>query len=143
MFKDIIDNDILYARIIRSYNSTDETIFFTRPEDELQIGVLSYESGYKTGAHCHNRPQGFLNETDEIIIVQKGSARVDFYNDKGSYIKSSEIFEGDIIIIYIGGHSLTYGEKSKILIVKKGPYNDSDDKTRIVGVNNFEINIDN
>ena len=143
MFKDITDNDILYARIIRNYNSIDESKFFTRDEDEMQIGMLCYESGYKSGAHCHNRPEGFLNETDEIIIVQKGSARVDFYNDKGVYIKSAEIFEGDIIIIYIGGHNFSYTQDSKILIVKKGPYNDENDKTRIVGVNNFEINIDN
>ncbi len=31
----------------------------------------------------------------------------------------------------------------KILLIKKGPYNKDSDKTRIVGANNLEINIDN
>ena len=142
MIKDIIDNNVIYARIIRNSNDSDSA-FFTREEDELQIGVLDYEKNYKTGTHYHNRPQGFINETDEIFIVKEGSCRVDFYNDKGVYLKSCELFKGDIIIIYLGGHNITYLEKSKILLIKKGPYNKNEDKTRIVGANNLEIVIDN
>lgn len=142
MIKDIIDNNVIYARIIRS-SSTFESGFFTRVEDELQIGILNYEKDYKTGTHYHNRPEGFINETDEIFIVKEGSCRVDFYNDKGVYLKSCEVFKGDIIIIYLGGHNINYLEKSQILLIKKGPYNKDSDKTRIVGANNLEINIDN
>ena len=123
MIKDILDNNILYGRIVRANHTASDTEFFTREEDELQIGILSYSENYKTGTHFHNRPQGFLNECDEIFIVQEGSARIDFYNNQGVYIKSTEIFAGDLVIIYMGGHNITYKEKSKILLIKKGPYN--------------------
>ncbi|MBR6297879.1 MAG: hypothetical protein IKR34_01395 [Candidatus Gastranaerophilales bacterium] len=143
MIKEISDKNIIYARIVRSSYEPVGNEFFSRTEDELQIGILNYEENHKVGTHYHNRPQGFLNETDEILIVQEGSARIDFYDIKGVYLKSTEIHKGDLIILYLGAHNITYYEKSRIMIIKKGPYNQELDKTRIVGANNFEIEIDN
>ena len=85
----------------------------------------------------------FRVKTDEIIMFQKGSARIDFYNDKGAYIVSSVLSEGDIIIIYRGGHNIMYTEDTQVYIIKPGTYDKDTDKTRIIGTNNTELVIEN
>ena len=134
MIKEIKDNDVLYAKIIRAdYNPT-ETEFFTDEKDELQLGVMFYQKNHKTGAHYHNRLKSKTNQTDEII---------DFYNDKGEYIKSIEAKTGDTVILYKGGHNFVFEENTKLLSIKKGAYDKETSKTRIVGTNNMELVIDN
>lgn len=142
MIKEIKDNDVLYAKIIRAdYNPT-ETEFFTDEKDELQLGVMFYQKNHKTGAHYHNRLKSKTNQTDEIIFVQNGLIRIDFYNDKGEYIKSIEAKTGDTVILYKGGHNFVFEENTKLLSIKKGAYDKETSKTRIVGANNMELIVD-
>lgn len=143
MIKEIKDNDILYAKIIRKEFSKEENVFFTNEKDEIQFGILNYEKNYKTGAHYHGHMNSKKNKTDEILMFQKGSARIDFYNEKGEYILSSVLNAGDIAIIYKGGHNIVYLEKTRIFIVKPGAYDSETDRMRIIGANNTELKIEN
>ena len=78
MIKEIKDNDILYAKIIRKEFPKNENTFFTDENDEIQFGILNYEKNYKTGAHYHGHIKSKQkNRTDEILLFQKGSARVE------------------------------------------------------------------
>jgi len=142
MIKTIEDNKIVYAKIVKNGHDDAEKEFFTDAEDELQFGILNYKKNYKTGAHYHSHLKSKCKNTDEILIMQKGSARVDFYNDKGAYIKSTIISQGDIIIIYQGGHNVFYLEDSKLFMIKPGAYESETDKTRIIAANNQELIID-
>lgn len=142
MIKLIEDNNTTYAKIIRAKYNPSDTEFFTRESDEVQFGVVNFEKNYKTGAHYHNHLKHKTNQTDEILMLQTGSARVDFYNDKGVYIKSSEISQGDIIIIYKGGHNIFFYENTKVFMIKPGAYETNADTTRIVGTNNHELIIE-
>ena len=143
MIKLIKDNDIIFAKIIRSSYQSKDTEFFTDEKDEIQLGYITYPKNHKTGAHYHNHLNKQTNRTDEILIVQTGSARVDFYNTKGEYIKSCEIFKGDILIIHQGGHNIIFYEDTKVLAIKSGVYDKENSKTRMVGTNNSELNIEN
>lgn len=143
MIKLIEDNNVLYAKIIRSSYIPKDCDFFTREKDEIQLGIVNYKKDYKTGAHYHNHLREKTNQTDEILIIQQGSARVDFFNEKGAYIKSSEVFQGDIVIIYKGGHNLLYYEDTRLYMIKSGPYEKDADTTRIIGANNLELKIEN
>lgn len=142
MIKTIEDNKITYAKIIKCGHKGADVEFFTDESDELQFGVLNYKKDYKTGAHYHSRLKSKSKKTDEILILQKGSARVDFYNDKGEYLKSAVISAGDIIIIYKGGHNVVYLEDTELFMIKPGPYDKETDKTRIIGTNNSELIIE-
>ena len=143
MIKTIKQNDKIFAKIIRASYQTKDTEFFTEPNDEIQLGYISYSKNHKTGAHYHNHLNKETNRTDEILIVQKGSARVDFYNLKGEYIVSSEIFENDILIIHQGGHNIVFYEDTKVLAIKSGVYEKEHSKTRMIGTNNLELVIEN
>ena len=142
MIKLIEENNTTYAKIIRANYEPSETEFFTRESDEVQFGVVNFQKNFKTGAHYHNHLKKKSNQTDEILMLQSGSARVDFYNDKGAYIKSAEIFQGDIIIIYKGGHNIFFYDDTKLFMIKPGTYETDNDRTRIIGANNLELIID-
>lgn len=143
MIKIIEQNGKIYAKIIRASYQPKDTEFFTDETDEIQFGYITYPKNHKTGAHCHNHLNKETTKTDEILIVQEGSARIDFYNLKGEYIKSSEIFKGDILIIHQGGHNILFYEDTKVLAIKSGVYEKKHSKTRIIGTNNLELNIEN
>ena len=143
MIKLIKDNNTLLAKIIRASYKAQDTEFFTKDTDEIQLGMITYEKNHKTGAHYHNHLNKKTTKVDEILIVKKGSARVDFYNTKGEYIKSSEIFKDDILIIHNGGHNILFYEDTKVMAIKSGVYDKDNDKTRMIGTNNLELSIEN
>ena len=143
MIKEIKHNKIVYAKIIRANYQTQDTEFFTDESNEIQFGVIKYSKNHKTGAHCHNHSSKKTTQTDEILMVQKGSARVDFYNIEGEYIKSCEIFAGDILIIFKGGHNILFYEDTKLYAIKTGAYVKNKNKTRIIGTNNLNLFIEN
>ncbi len=142
MTKLIEDNGTTYAKIIKSdcINPSDE--FLTSANDEIQLGFINRKKDYKTGAHYHSHITQKANKIDEILMLKNGSARVDFYNDKGIYLKSSILNQGDIVIIYKGGHNVAYLEDTDLFIIKPNPYNPETDKTRIIGANNLDLVID-
>ena len=143
MIKLIQQNNETYAKIIRANYQTQDTEFFTDDSSEVQFGVITFPKDHKTGAHCHNASSKKATQLDEILIVQNGSMRVDFYNTKGEYIVSSEVFQGDILIIFKGGHNLIFYENTKVYAIKNGAYVKNKNKTRIIGTNNLELKIEN
>ena len=142
MIKIIEDNGITYAKIVKAGHDFSKTEFFTNETDEIQFGVVNFDKNFKTGAHYHNKLKHKTTPVDEILMVQKGKMRVDFYNDKGVYIKSYEVNQGDVIILNTGGHNIFFMEETKVFQIKTGAYDKNLDTTRIVGANNLELIIE-
>lgn len=143
MIKVIEDKGQILAKIIRRATQTKECEFFTDENSQIQFGIMNYPKNYKTGAHFHNRFKYQTANIDEIIIVQKGSMRADFYNEESQYVVSCEIFEDDVLIIYKGGHNLFFLDDTKIYTVKSGAYAKFENTTRTVSANNFDLKIEN
>ena len=142
MIKVIEKNNQIYARIVKSTYLSNETEFFTDNSDEVQLGYITYEKDYKTGAHYHNHSIEPKNQVDEILIVEYGYARIDFYSNEGIYLKSVNVSKGDTIILYKGGHNILFYEKTRFLTIKPGSYGEDNNETRIVGTNDFELVIE-
>jgi len=142
MIKIVEDNNINYAKIIRASHVSKETEFFTDDDAQMQFGFIKREKNFKTGTHYHNHLEIENSRLDEIYIFKKGSARVDFFNEKGEYIKSIHIFKDDILILYRGAHNITYYEDSEAFLIKSGAYAKGNDTTRIIGAHNLEIKIE-
>ncbi len=140
MDKIIEENGIIYAKIINLHKTTDKDIFFTDEKDEIQFALLKRKKDDKTGALFHEEKESEANKLSEILIIEKGSARIDFYNNKGSYIKSIIVKEKDIIIFYKGGQNISYLEDTEFFSIKSEKYCS---KTRIVSVNNLDLKIEN
>ncbi|MBQ2984039.1 MAG: hypothetical protein IJD57_04515 [Candidatus Gastranaerophilales bacterium] len=138
MEKLITQNNILYAKVIRNIDDLSSDVVFSEENDSIQLSLKTYSQNEKTGAHFHNSYNEKTTRTDEIMLVQKGKIRVDFYNEIGAYIKSVYAQKGDVIIAYKGGHNVVIVEEAKILSFNTK----QTDNTRIIGANNFELIID-
>ena len=77
--------------------------------------------------------------TTEVILLLKGSLKIDFYNEKRKYLLSKILNEKDIVMLVNGGHGFKVIKDVEMIEVKQGPYNLIKDKVKFSGI--YEKNI--
>lgn len=102
--------------------------FFTPGHLSLQAGVMSYTALHVVPRHFHRPQHRQVVGTPEVIFVQQGSLTLDFYADPDAAAQSMVLHEGDLAILYGGGHGFTATTDVRILEIKQGPYLEADDK---------------
>jgi hypothetical protein len=116
-------NGKIVAMIIRKNLEIKENTKFLTPDNyPLQLGFLSHKKGDVIKPHVHKKIKRTINITQEIMYIEKGKVRIDFYSSNNKKIKSSVLTEGDIIIFDDCGHGFEMLEDTKIIEVKQGPY---------------------
>ena len=60
--------------------------------------------------------------TSEVLFIQKGLLRVDFYGDKMKYFQSRVLKKGDIIFLHESNHGFKMLKDCSIIEIKQGPY---------------------
>lgn len=117
--------------IIIDRNYRNEGIkFFTPHHFSQQLAYMRRPKGYVIDPHIHNPVKRELFLTKEVLLIRSGKVRVDFYDESKSYIESSVLTEGDVILFAFGGHGFEMLEESEIIEVKQGPYAGEHDKIR-------------
>ena len=87
MIKKIIHKNKLYALIIKeTYQKEKGISFFTENDANQQIGYMNHPKNYFIKPHTHQKRETKIFITSEVIILQKGKLRVDFYDEKKSYL---------------------------------------------------------
>lgn len=137
----ILEGGALLAIIIRNEYSANGIHFFTPDDFSQQLGYMNREKGYQIPPHVHNPVKREVLWTQEVLVIKSGKIRVDFYDDAKSYIKSSILNKGDIILLATGGHGFEMIEDSEIIEVKQGPYCGDQDKTRFKSVDKENVTI--
>jgi len=107
--------------IYKNYEST-KTSFLTQQELPLQFAFMNFKKGKHIKAHIHNKYSREIFDTNEIIIIKKGSLEVSFFNFAKKIVHSEVLNEGDIIFLQEGGHSFEMIEDCEFFEVKNGPY---------------------
>ncbi len=130
MIEKIINNNILYAIIIRRNYSIDGIKFFTDDSSPQQIGYMKRPKDYKIAPHIHLRKQRIIDITHEVLFIKSGRVKINFYTKDKEYLFCKELASGDTILLAEGGHGLTMLEESEIIEVKQGPYLENLDKER-------------
>tara|TARA_B100000886_G_scaffold305661_1_gene237544 strand:- start:40912 stop:41319 length:408 start_codon:yes stop_codon:yes gene_type:complete len=130
MIEKIVNNNTLYAIIIRRDFSFDGIKFFTEDSSPQQIGYMKRPKNYKIAPHIHLKKQRIVDVTHEVLFIKSGKVKINFYNHDQQYIMSKELSTGDTILLAEGGHGLTMIEESEIIEVKQGPYLENLDKER-------------
>lgn len=120
--KKIIKNNKIYALIVPASLKKEGTSFFSKAGDAFQLGQLFYRKGHKIAPHLHRVFQRSIRGTSEFFLVMEGRVRVDVFDEAGKKIKGVNLNKGDNILLLAGGHSLVFLAKSKILMLKQGPY---------------------
>lgn len=104
--------------------------FLTDDQTPQQLGYMNREKDYVIVPHVHNNVPRTVEMTQEVLIIQSGKVRVDFYDDGKNYLESRIAYEGDIVYLGYGGHGFKMLEDSEIVEVKQGPYCGTMDKVR-------------
>lgn len=117
------------AILVRSSASVDGIRFFTPGTFSQQLGLMSRPSGYVVPPHTHNLVERTITQTQEVLLLRKGSIRVTIYGSDARAISVLEMAPGDVILLAHGGHKIEMLEESEILEIKQGPYAGPDDKT--------------
>ena len=140
MIEKIYNKKKLYALIVRSeFRKKNGINFFTPEDSNQQFGYMKHDKGHIIKPHKHKKRATKIFYTTEVIIIFKGSLRVDFYDQKQKYLFSKIIKEKDIIMLIHGGHGFKVLKKVEMIEVKQGPYSVEKDKIKFNEINEKKI----
>ena len=127
MIEKVLYKNKLFALIVRKqFRKKSGINFFTSKESTQQFGFIKHKKNHIIKPHKHNKRLTKILRTTEVILLLKGTLRVDFYNDKNKYLFSKIINERDIIMLVHGGHGFKILKNTEMIEVKQGPYLASD-----------------
>lgn len=118
------------AFIIRGSVMPDKTTFLTPNEFKQQVGFVVYPKGGEIKRHVHLPLERHLVGTSEVLIVKRGHAEIDIYDDARQLVATRELRTGDIMLMVGGGHGFRMIEDTVFLEIKQGPYTGIDEKER-------------
>ena len=131
MIENIIYKKKLLALIVNgNYRKKKGIIFFTPNESTQQFGYMKHKKNHIILPHLHKKRVTKISYTTEVIILLKGSLRIDFYADLKKYLFSKIINKNDIIMLVSGGHGFKVLKDVEMIEVKQGPYSLSKDKVK-------------
>ena len=142
MIEKILYKNKLFALIVKgNYRKKRGINFFTPNNSTQQFGYLKHKKGHIVQPHQHNKRLTKILNTTEVILLLKGTLRVDFYNNKKKYLFSKKIYAGDLIMLVNGGHGFKVLKDVEMIEVKQGPYKLSSDKVKFNKVDERKIKI--
>jgi len=122
------------ALVVRNNFKPQRTAFFSAPEYSQQLGIIKYDKGGIIKPHYHNEVRREVVYTQEVLVIRKGSVRVDLYDRELRYVQNVVLHQHDVIFLISGGHGFEMLEDCEMLEVKQGPYSGVDnDKTLFQG----------
>jgi hypothetical protein len=142
MIKRIAQNNLQLAIIIKSNYHKDGIEFFTDDLASQQLGYMNRPKNYVIPPHRHKLVKRNVTLTQEVLFIKAGKVRVDFFDNEQTYLISTILFPGDVILLADGGHGFKMLEQSEIIEVKQGPYCGEQDKVRFDPVDESKINYD-
>jgi hypothetical protein len=130
----IRDGERPLALIVRAHFDRPGITFFTPDDFSQQLAHMHHPAGKVIDAHVHNRVERQVAFTQEVLMVQRGRLRVDFYRAPGDYLESRVVAGGDVLMLVSGGHGFETLEEVVMFEIKQGPHAGSSDKTRFDAV---------
>jgi mannose-6-phosphate isomerase-like protein (cupin superfamily) len=131
----------LLAIIVRNEFNVPGVSFLTDGDLSQQFAYMRHPAGKQILPHIHNPVPREVQYTQEVLLIKRGSLRVDFYTDGQSYLESRTLGAGDAVLLATGGHGFEVLEEIEMFEVKQGPYAGEKDKTRFSSVDKRQIEI--
>ena len=142
MIEKVLHKNKLFALIVRiQFRKKSGIKFFTSKEATQQFGYIKHKKNYIIKPHNHKKRLTKILKTTEVLLLLKGTLRVDFYDDKEKYLFSKIINEKDIIMLVHGGHGFRVLKDVEMIEVKQGPYSLASDKVKFKKVDEKKIKI--
>ena len=132
----------LFALIVRGkYRNKKGISFFTPNNVTQQFGYMKHAKGHIIKPHKHKKRVTRILSTTEVILILKGSLRVDFYNPFQKYLFSKILKKEDIVMLVHGGHGFKILKDIEMLEIKQGPYSLIRDKIKFKNIHEKKIKI--
>jgi len=142
MIENVFYKKKLFALIVKNkYRKKKGITFFTSKETTQQFGYMKHKKNHIIQPHLHNKRLTKILFSTEVIILLKGSLRVDFYDNKKKYLFSKKIKKGEIIMLVSGGHGFKVLSDVEMIEVKQGPYSLSADKEKFQFIDEKKIKL--
>ena len=120
---EIEENGIRYAAVFSKEPIPKGLTFYTQDSNYLQVASWNYNKGRHLKAHMHKVCPRTSDITQEFVFVKKGSVRVYMYTRDGKPLKNFDLYSGDFMIVFEGGHGYDILEdNTEVIEVKNGPY---------------------
>ena len=132
MIERIVHDTMELALIIRRSFNREGIEFFTPCTYSQQLGYMNRPAGYVIQPHVHNPVARQVEYTKEVLFIRTGRVRVDFYSEAQTYLESTILEAGDVILLARGGHGFQMLEPTEMIEVKQGPYAGNGDKAEFV-----------
>lgn len=124
----------LLAVIIRKDYIKNGTEFFTPEHFPQQVGFIFKKKGEIIEAHTHRQIKREISLTQEVLLIRKGSVKVNFYDSEKNYFNSRILEKGDVVLLAGGGQSYEALDDTEMIEIKQGPYLGKDDKINFKGI---------
>ena len=146
MIEKVYNQKKLYALIVRSpYRKKKGISFFTDIKASQQVGYMKHKKNHIILPHKHNKRKknaiAKIDTTTEVLVILKGTLRVDFYNQNEKYLFSKKLYANDLIMLSNGGHGFKVVKDVEMIEVKQGPYFISKDKVKFDKADENKIKI--
>ncbi len=134
MIETLKNGDQLLAVIVSGRFHEKGIHFFTPNDLSQQLAFMRHPEGKTIDPHVHKPVSRNVHYTQEVLLIKRGTLRVDFYDNDQQYLESRILVEGDVILLATGGHGFEVLEEVEMIEVKQGPYAGDQDKTRFTAV---------
>ena len=129
------------AMIIQEKKYFKKGVNFITPNNlSLQLGFINHKAQTYIKPHTHRNYLRKIKKTTEVLLIKKGSLRVDFYFKK-KYLFSKVINKDNILILIEGSHGFKVLKTCSIIEIKQGPFNSALDKERFNKIDEKYIKI--
>jgi len=106
--------------------------FLSNARDNQQIAYMARPKGEYITAHSHLPFVREVTGTSEVLVMRKGTMRLDLFSPSRKYVGSLHLHAGDVVVLMLGGHGFELLEDVDFIEVKQGPYVDGKDKEKFV-----------
>lgn len=142
MITKIVHKKKLYALIVKNnYRKMKGVNFFSTDDLPQQFGYINHKKNYVITPHKHCKRSTRVYVTSEVLIILKGTIRVDFYDLKSNYLFSKIVGKGQIIFLLHGAHGFKILSDVHMIEVKQGPFKKNFDKVKFLPVSEDSIRI--
>lgn len=130
MIEQVVLGGKVRAVIVRRDFHRNGVHFFTPGDFGQQLGYIAHATGHSIPPHTHREVQAPVQSTQEVLVLRKGTLRVDFYGEGTRRLASRELLGGDVILLASGGHGFEVLDDCEMFEIRAGPYVEGADKTR-------------
>tara|TARA_B100001996_G_C18486438_1_gene525867 strand:+ start:43 stop:453 length:411 start_codon:yes stop_codon:yes gene_type:complete len=117
-----VDNKLILYATINIKNISIDRLDISPENEYIQSSISNLNKGFKIKPHKHKSFERKIYKTQEAWFLHKGELLAEFFDIDDKKIDERVLKEGDIIIIYNGGHSFQANENTILLEFKNGPY---------------------